>query len=50
MVKCIERWQQGSIQGRRTFTVEEREPRNSTVAESEILISNKDSVKGWVGY
>ena len=35
----------GSIQGKRRFTVEEGEARNSTVAEGGILVSNKKSVK-----
>ena len=35
----------GSIQGTRRFTMQEGEPISSTVAEGEILISNKNS--GW---
>ena len=40
----------GSIQGKRRFTVAKVELRNSTVAEGGMLVSNKNSVKGQVGY
>ena len=35
----------GVIQGKSTFTVVEGESRDSTVAEGEILVSNKSSFK-----
>ena len=35
----------GSMQGKSRFTVAEDESRNSTVAESGVLVSNKNSVK-----
>ena len=38
----------GSIQGKRRFTVAKIELRNST--EGRMLVSNKNSVKGQVGY
>ena len=35
--------EEGSIQGKSRFTVAEVESRNSTVAEGEMLVSNRNS-------
>ena len=40
----------GYIQGKSRATVAEGESRNSTVAEGGMLVSNKNSVKRYVGY